>query len=100
MTSKPPDAETELLVTQVAQTRARTESDLRALAVQLRPNQLKERALEVTEQKAEKLAWRTLARVAMSPRAVIRYIRKHPAVGVGAALGVALLTWRAIQHHR
>lgn len=100
MTIKPPDAKTELLVAQVTQTRARVESDVKALAQQLQPAQLKERALDLTEQKAEKIAWRTLARLAMAPRALVQFIRQHPAVGVGAAVGVALLTWRTIQNHR
>lgn len=95
-----PDAKTQLLEAQLGQTRARVASDVQALAQQLQPEQLKERALDVAEHSAESLAWRLLGKLAKAPRSVTKYVGKHPAIGVAAVTGAALLAWRLVLRHR
>ena len=89
-----PDTKTRELVAGAAVARARVESDIRELARELTPAELKDRALDAAERSIESIAARALRRLAQAPRYIADVAREKPVVAGAVGLGVAVIIWR------
>ncbi|HEY6080709.1 MAG TPA: hypothetical protein VIW29_17965 [Polyangiaceae bacterium] len=90
-----PDSKDELAA-EAAQTRELVAEDIEALKGELTVERLKDRALDAAERSMESVALRALRRLALAPRALVSWGRRHPAAVAGTAgASLALLLWRA-----
>lgn len=94
------DTKTQQLVAGAAVARARVESDIRELARELTPAELKDRALDAAERSIESIAARALRRLAGAPRWVASIAREKPIAASAVGLGVALVVWRVARRRR
>ena len=97
--SEPPrfpdsDAKTRQLVSGTAAARARVESDIRELARELTPSELKDRALDAAERSIESIAARALRRLAGAPQWLANHARQKPMIAGAVGLGAAVIIWR------
>ncbi len=95
----PPDSKTRALVASAAMARARVAADVRELARELTPAELKERALDAAERSVESIAARALHRLAGVPRWLVSSARENPVAAGAAALGALLLVWKMARRH-
>jgi len=94
MTDEKREATTNELVADAAATRTRVATDVERLATQLAPQQLKNRALSVTERSLEGIALRALGGLLRSPRRLAAYVRQHPVAGSIMLAGTGVIVWR------
>lgn len=96
----PPDATTRALVASAATARARVADDVRELARELAPGELKERVLDAAERSVESIAARALQRLSVLPRWLAIAARQHPIVTGVVAVSAGALVWRVAHHRR
>jgi hypothetical protein len=100
MTTEERDPTTLALELGAASARARVAEDVEELAEQLRPEQLKNRALDAAEHSIASLLKRAVARLKAEPRLALAYARRHPVASVVAASVAAALVWRVAHGRR
>lgn len=89
-----PDPKTRELLSGAATARARVESDIRELARELTPAELKDRALDVAERSLESIAARALRRLAEAPSWLAASARRNPVAAGVVGVGLVLAVWR------
>jgi ElaB/YqjD/DUF883 family membrane-anchored ribosome-binding protein len=96
MSDEKSEPATQELVENATETRSRVANDVARLAQQLRPEQLKDRALNAAEHSIESLAARALQRLIFAPRRVLAYVREHPLAGAAIFAGTGVVVWRFV----
>ena len=95
-----PETTTRQLVAEAAVARARVASDIRELARELTPEELKDRALDAAERGVESIAGRALRRLATAPRWIASAAREKPVIAGAVAVGAIVLVWQMARRHR
>jgi hypothetical protein len=98
--SPSPDETTRELVAGAARARARVAADVRELARELTPSELKERVLDAAERSVESIAARAVRRLAALPRSLVSSAVRHPVATGVLVVSAGALVWRVARKGR